>query len=292
MGDIDDHFAALEFDSTAKLLTSYDVVHPGTYYTSIADITKQELVNLSEYCDIKYGGPLVWSDAELEFETIKILHYLKVEVPLTNKSYPFLDVPKRKSNFPQLWIPGCGYPEGSVLKDKSKTFGALLGKELDMPVTILAQAGSSIQWSADQILRADIQPGDIVIWGLTSVARFPYYKDNNVVHVRDTNFHEMDEFSEDWLDSEHHFMQAITFIEQVKQQAIDKGYTLLLTQFLLNKGVNEKDMLTYLYQQPEFFSLYYDENYKDYGDYGHPGPLQHNEYYVTILKELKERGIA
>jgi len=300
VGDVSDHTAALAFDKSATLLTSASLpITKGVYYTSIADITKTELVDLSLYSEIKYGIPLFsWSSTDLEFETLKVLHYIGVEVPIKEVSYPFLFVPDRVSNLPQIWIPGCGYPCGAELDDKDKTFGSLLSNELNMPATFLAKGGSSIQWAADQILRADIREGDIVVWALTGADRFPYYQNDKIRHVRNSTYKQDPEFNntipESLLESDHHWMAAITFIEQVKKQAEEKGYTLLLSQFLLNNENNERNMLTYLYQQSEFMPMYYAGEYIDYAasDSTHPGPLQHHSYYVMILAELKRRGIT
>ena len=55
--------------------------------------------------------------------------------------------------------------------------------KLNLPVSTLAQGGTSIFWAADQILRSDIRKDDIVIFMLTSTHRFPYYTNSQLKHI-------------------------------------------------------------------------------------------------------------
>ena len=69
-----------------------------------------------------------------------------------------------------LWTVGCSVTAGNGV-DWEQRYGYLLAQKLGIPEVSLSRAGSSIGWSADQILRSDIRSGDTVVWGLTDTTR-------------------------------------------------------------------------------------------------------------------------
>ena len=72
---------------------------------------------------------------------------------LTYKTNEFRTlVDSRKTDNPQLWSVGCSHTYG-VGVDKSQRYGQLLAEKIQLPVSFLAQDGSSTAWAADQILR-------------------------------------------------------------------------------------------------------------------------------------------
>jgi len=74
----------------------------------------------------------------------------------------------------QLWAVGDSITTGYGITFE-QAWGTILGKKLKIPVSTLAESGSSIEWAADQILQSDIRKDDLVVWGLTTLNRIPYY---------------------------------------------------------------------------------------------------------------------
>lgn len=128
----------------------------------------------------------------------------------------------RKTSDQQIWVAGDSFTQGVPWVKHNQTYGYLLGERLSLPVSVLAQGGSSISWAADQILRSDIRPNDIVVFMLTAVHRFPYY-DTKLKHIYPHSW-QLDPslsntINENILASDHLLYLAIRSIEQVKQAA-------------------------------------------------------------------------
>ena len=75
---------------------------------------------------------------------------------------------ERLSDGPQLWV-GGGSDTAGVGVESHERYGIILGNTLKIPCSILAVYGAPLIWTADQILRSDIRPGDFVILGTKKV---------------------------------------------------------------------------------------------------------------------------
>jgi hypothetical protein len=202
---------AQQFDSNAILIdcNNYKQVlqstHGFTGYTSLADLPK----NLAVFCElldvadsIRYCPPAKWSDGKtIDFENVTTsiqgltefyLHAINkiknnvIGLTLENfKLSPYLTLADtRKTQNAQLWVAGCSTTAGVGVNNVER-YGELLGNWLNLPVSFLAEPCSSISWAADQILRSDIKPNDIVVWGLTSENRLTMWDEryHRPVHV-------------------------------------------------------------------------------------------------------------
>jgi hypothetical protein len=194
---------ARKADPTATLLTDdlINDISPGTYYASLGDL--DNLLNFSKMLRqadlIVYAPPDKWSDSffgksKMQLWTEDYLkaftHFRPIEnlpdrlitkVP-ENKSTILKLSDVRKTDQPQLWVSGCSYTIG-VGVQYNQRYGQLLADQLNLPVSFLSENGSSITWAADQILRSDLRENDILVWGLTSLPRINYFKNNEVHHV-------------------------------------------------------------------------------------------------------------
>ena len=163
-----------------------------------------------------------------------------------------------------------------------------------MPVSFLTESGSSIMWAADQILRSDIRPGDIVIWGLTRCCRFPYY-DNKVLHILSRYYEYYPEFNNiiniNRLDEPNMIYRSVTKILQVVNFCKKAGAKLILAGVLV-----DNDFLPYLIGLDEYLhcsgtSTNLERTSPEFIDYGidneHPGPLTHRMYADKILSFIK-----
>jgi hypothetical protein len=197
----------------------------------------------------------------------------------------------RKSSEAQLWAAGCSVTHG-VGVDPHERFGQLIADQLELPVSFLTCSGSSLEWASDQILRSDIRPGDTIVWGLTNIQRFAYYKDQQVDHVTVHYFQRnpgFDAVSLSELDTENRFYQAITSIDRVVNVCSKLDIKLVLAGVLL--GANYLPYLTnvpgYIDLKSSMPDIVPNKPGLDVGTDGrHPGPITHKWYAEQILKEL------
>jgi len=219
-----------------------------------------------------------------------IVHNINKKITLPDQMLALVD--SRKEDSSQLWAVGCSFTTAVGVDNKDR-WGTVLGDQLNLPVSFLAQASSSIQWAADQILRSDIRKDDIVVWGVTGVSRFPYYNNNLVIHVNKAYYNSNKSFNslinEQLLVADHMTYCSITALEQVILHSQLIGYKLILMQFPLNIESQELLMLNYL-SQFDFFVHVYSSSTDKFIDYGtdnvHPGPKQHNHYAKLIIDHL------
>ena len=210
----------------------------------------------------------------------------------------------------KLWIVGCSIAHGVAVNPKER-WGAIVAKHLKREPVFLTAEGSSIEWAADQILRADIDNDDRVCWGLTTPNRSLWYNDQGQEqHILNVYYHNNPDFI---LDRRHLVdaniaYKAVNYVRQVQnylnkigcQYAI--GYTL--------PGLTEhREILTReLAGTPGFFIAYNPDQIKyvdaatfftrtqpvnnlfiDVGNDGfHPGPEQHKIYAEQFLKQLNK----
>jgi hypothetical protein len=311
VGDVTEYLSTLcrSIDPGAKLLTqeNFANLNPGTYYTSVADIGT--LLNFSSVLTqadkIVYAPPQQWSDqhngqSKMQqwsedylniFRFIRQVENFDPAVRLQKNTMLQL-ADQRKTSKQQLWIAGCSFSHGAGVTEQTR-YGQLLSDQLGMPASFLTARGSSILWAADQILRSNIQPNDIVVWGLTSWHRTPFFKNNVLFHVNSSSLEKHSEHFDlvnpDVLDSDHLFYQSLTSIFQVINFCQKANATLVLASFL-DHSVSE-----YLGSMPNFIMLYKlwgrasGQMYLDTGSDGlHPGVETHKFYADQIYQKLQE----
>jgi hypothetical protein len=172
---------------TEQTLYLLDDVSHSVFHTSLADLSWDHLLDAClKATNIIYRPPVEWESDLLKVNTeffltnLIINHSKEVNgfiVP--SDKYKILGLKnKRNTTDAQLWIVGCSYAAGRGLLSTQDRYGVILSKKLQMPYCDLSDLGTSICWSADQLLRSDLQPGDIVIWGITGVNRQAYYTNN------------------------------------------------------------------------------------------------------------------
>lgn len=306
VGDVTEYLGvqARQSDSTARLIDSsnYSALTDGTYYTSIGDMaTLDKFAQVLRQADrIVYAPPVEWSDRVMQSWTEDYLSVFVNKIPVDNFTAPvakdksvMLDlVDQRKTDQPQLWVAGCSFTYGTGVEPDQR-YGQLLADRLGLAVSFLARPGSSITWQADQILRSDICADDIVVWGLTSHERFPYYKNSTVTHVTPLTYEQDPSFKRrvdiGFLDSEQLVYQAVVEIHQVINFCHKVGAELVLAQ-LLGKGLEQ-----YLHGYPNYqmltgqFGRNYNNILLDLGtDNQHPGPKMHEWYTEQILTKLNK----
>lgn len=286
-------------DSSAELILSTNVSQLDQIsvgYISVTDHKIADFIGVLEYATEIYYVPSDTWDISTQMQTelhLQLVARSKPVYNLTHATDNLLDlVDLRKTNSQQLWVAGCSITAGVGVKE-TETYGHILAQSLGLPVSILAEDGSSISWAADQILRSDIRKDDIVVWGITGVSRMPLYTNNIVTHITSSESHRL--INTRLLVSDHMLYLACTAVEQVIKHASTVGYKLVLTQFPLNSADYDLYMLHYLTQH-SFFVHNYNSISNTFIDLGsdniHPGPLQHQYYANLLLDYIKNENLS
>lgn len=298
VGDVTKELASrvLEINKHARLITydNYTNLVPGNYYVSIGDLKSLDQLRsvLTQATDIIYLPPNRWSHPEMQSATEQCfdeLHGLISVQNFTSNISKNLDLflgleDKRKTESPQLWSVGCSVTVGLGVSPEER-YGQLLADSLGLEVSFLAKNSSSIIWQADQILRSDIRAGDLVVWGLTALPRFPYVVNQQLVHanasprVIDKIKHLV---SVDMFDTEDLLYRTIVSIYQVINFCRKIDAKLILANLL------SKELPVYIQTYKEFFNGFT----LDFVDLGsddlHPGPQQHVLYCEQLLNKINQ----
>ena len=210
----------------------------------------------------------------------------------------------------KLWVVGCSISHG-VGVSLEQRWGDLVSRELGIDSVYLTAEGSSIEWAADQILRADIQADDVVCWGVTSPNRSLWYDDSgsehhllNVYYNHNPGFH----IPREHLVDLNLAFKAVNYIIQVQRSLTRVGCRFLIgymipglskhREIILDRLSNTDNFVvmfdaTRITTNPDstFFSRSRPANmiFDDVGTDGmHPGPQQHQNYARQFLQNLKE----
>jgi hypothetical protein len=308
LGDVGEYLSMLcrSVDSSATLITqdNFSNLSPGVYYTSLGDLGNlQNLASvLRQATKIVYAPPQVWSDEDNGTSKMRNWYqdYLNIFrfkcnvenfdpiVNLNQHSMLHL-VDRRKSPDPQLWVSGCSISHGIGVSDQTR-YGQLLSNYINQPVSFLTTGSSSIIWAADQILRSNIQKDDIVVWGLTSWTRMPYFENNSLTHVNVSNFNQHPEhpISPDTLISDNLFYQSLVSVFQVINYCSKINATLIIVSLL------DDSICQYIKDYPNFMMLFKlwgrdtDNIFIDTGtDNTHPGIKTHEFYADQIYQKIQ-----
>lgn len=172
----------------------------------------------------------------------------------------------RKSDNVNLWISGCSITHGEGV-ESSQRYGQLLANKTNLPVSFLTKGGSCIEWAADQILRSDIRPNDIVVWGLTSEYRTTEWENDTPTHI---NPHS-DSSKISMLTEETRLYKSLLAVNQVTNFCCKINAKLILFPI-----ISSESLRLHLCNNPCYVENLYQVGFIDIGTDGvHPGPVQH-----------------
>jgi hypothetical protein len=197
----------------------------------------------------------------------------------------------QRDDGPVLWTAGCSMT-AAIEVEPHQAWRNILADKLNMPLINLAKGGTSIWWSADQLLRADLRAGDTVVWGLTNVSRIDYAENwqmhcETVAHYTKLD-HNKQHWNIDYFESATQTLFCLHTIHQVINFCDRLGVDLYLANLL---DIHWISIL--LKQHPRFIDLVDQVKsqwavFIDYAaDQQHPGPLQH-QHYATQLYNFIE----
>ena len=307
VGDTSENLAieAKKFDPDAVLILPEnlnEVRKINTGYISVGDHNMDNFIRaLAEADELSYVNSNDWTDDSSRIITETWLRYFSHRKPCfgielhSPDQLPLRDA--RKTDSKQLWAVGCSFTSAEGVSD-DKRWPALLANKLNLPLSVLAQGGSSVAWQANQILRSDIRKGDTVVWGITGTARFRYRENSSTVSHLGSNFWKgeaTDFINKKLLVTDHWVWIAMEDIEAVLAHQRIIGYDLILTQFPINLQQHEQLMLLYLSGSKFFTHIYKHSdgyNFLDLGtDNQHPGPKQHESYADHFYNFYLERKL-
>jgi hypothetical protein len=311
VGDVGQYLSDLArfHDKSAYQIDSYNLynTHNGTVYVSIGDLNNLKEFNyiLAQATELIYAPPDIWPTAYQDMEkfsiawvTVSHLATIAAEYSIPVKNLPVIDnlsittIIDRTTNSPQLWVAGCSTSLG-VAVQHSERYANIVSSNLGLDLNMLAQSGSSIAWSAGQILKSNINSGDIVIWGLTTVDRFQWYSRGHLEHIG-ANYYQLNpNFNKviklELLDHEHRLYESLDSIYQVQNFCNKINARLILVGIHANI-----ELSTRLVQKDNFVmiqglsGLDWNSEFLDYGtDNLHPGPTTHKFYAEKILNKIK-----
>jgi hypothetical protein len=299
VGDVDQSLAdqAIAHSKDAVLITSANVndfltAPTRTAYSSLGDIDNIDI--FFQLCilanKIYYRPPICWSDSSSDSKskqlTEQILAGLSQSVPvdgidkiIDQKKYFNKDFLQdhRKVSESQLWVAGCSITNGTGVS-KNQTFKEIIAQKLKLEYSDLSRSGSSIIWQSDQITRSNLQPNDIVVWGLTSPNRLPVF-DQDIVHLSSSQYQQsttaLTKFPIELLDNTTLMYHNILAVKRVHNFCKKIGVQLVILGLMYDFYNN------YLYYDvPTFRQLmFWPKKYPDVGTDGkHPGPESHQMF--------------
>ena len=302
--------AAQSADSSAYLIdqTNQHQNHSGVCYTSISDLRDlNDFSLLLQQADtiiyvpdpswiagqkVKQYSERYWVEQYLyTFSLDKTKKIVNCPIPClpTNVDLILTLNAQRKNNDPHLWVSGCSTTQGDGVQIRER-YANILAKKLNLPLCMLARSGTSVSYAANQILRSDIQKGDLVILGITHHQRKTYYDEENskIIHVTAQTVKEQNlKFD---LTDPTLLYDSITAVHQVLNFCRKIGAKIILLGIHPDPEFTSylKDILEYVHANG-FYGRTLKNMFKDIGnDNMHPGPLMHQLYAEKILEKLKE----
>jgi hypothetical protein len=315
IGDVTEYLAqqALRNNSKSKIVTQqttteFLAAERGFFYTSIGDFSSMEMFcQVLDHADeITFCPPPnnTWSSDTIEAETKEFLYqwsYAKNKPVYNLKTPDFLD-PKidhaiqfhhRITKGQQIWNFGCSITKGTGVQQQ-QTYGSLLSKQLQLPISVVAHDGSSIKWAADQLLSSDIAQDDIVIWGVTNVNRFGYFlHDSRYYHIYLKFFKNyplmLNLFEKNILLSPNLVYEALTSIQIANNFCNKIGAHLIMLGVFPYFSDFDNRLHKYKNFVPTGHQL---QDFKDLGsDNIHPGPIHHEFYATKVMDYLNNKQI-
>lgn len=332
----------LSVTSINKLAYEYKtgyITQGNIVYLHTTKLSPKELyIVLTQAKEVIYCATNSWSSVESKYHTIGWIEYINTIRPIqtlragqyglgpilytpTTFSKPsFLEpLSGRQTTGPQIWMAGCSFTNGHGLADQNLRFGQLFADRLGLPVSFLAMNGASNQWAADQILKADIQENDIVVWGITGIARSTIYTEEkpwpitiNMLDKQQPVYQRLivdnkkiapmrRMITEEFLLSDHSLFESINHIEQVKNhlQMINAKHLIgyfadLDFPYLHHMGrmmhyiVSQKDPRMFVicpeYPWADIITRSPEDTSNDETPVHHPGPKQHKIYADDLLE--------
>ena len=306
VGDNTEYLSVLAGDNSQLIDSSkyhefLQTLQPATYHTSHADAGKvtddsEPLYEILKVADeINYCPPDKWADQTSDFEWNNTQYLTEYFLTVINNEKnnvnglpahssivdKYLELGNIRSNDDAcIFVSGCSVSYGYGV-NKNQTFGHLVSKKLNKELVMIAKGGSGLEFQKDQILRSDVRPGDIVIWGLTGE-----YRSTEWIYDSETLPPPITEPLHKQSFRETVIYRAVTSIFQVINFCKKANAQLILLPVLCTDTLRLA-----LSHRPEYIQAPHQLKPIDVGTDGkHPGPRQHKLYADLVLAKLEENN--
>jgi hypothetical protein len=296
-------FANLDFFDQKNLNFYQSDTNKYNLKTSLEDLSLK-LEEMESFINSVEEIHLIDLDPEVLDNSYNYWNFIRLVTEIKSQSHSFDKNLYRSYHTPRtnnktLYIAGCSVSYGSGVEDNER-YGEILSQRLGLPCIFLAIPGSSIAWQADQILQADLRPNDIVVWGLTSLARVNIASATDWAGYPINNYITLDKskkyFNLDYFDSWTLTVSCIKQILQVENICQKIGVDLCLANLLETTVIpllfkNQSNYVNCLEKwKPENDGKF---DYLDLGtDNVHPGPKQHQVYADKIYQNIISRTLS
>jgi hypothetical protein len=258
---------------------------PDVAHTSLGDLHAGDIIDLAaKYHELQFHDQFFDIDSDIFQETQLLLNFLQHRNIIKNFKKPspveFYQNTGYHHKDPCLWVFGCSHSYGVGLEPLQR-YGQLLADRLGLPLILVAEPGSSLTWSLDQIHRSDIKESDLVIWQITT----PYRKlkfDVSPKHVMLSSR------------ASHCYLEVFTnqqvFFDHVSM--IRQGINYLRSKHI-RFAMTSLDSKDYYYQYLKEYTRYPEycytpEIWKDRASDGlHPGPLSNSALADRLFIHLQ-----
>lgn len=260
---------------------------PGQYHTSLGDITVRNLLKIADRrCNFIFindgfdNNLLLLEKTKIFLNSIYDTHNVIGYVRPGPMTFAEQSVPTPTE--PNIWVFGCSLSAG-VGVDKNELYSTQLGQSVGLPVTTVAKIGSSTRWSLRQLLNADLQAGDIVIWQLTTIERFTV----KILNTWPKEVMLKDQSREIILSTtdEQLWFDQISLVEYGVKYLRSIGIKFYMVSLDSKSPVLDRCLEQYT-RYPEY--CYVPDWQVDIGTDGlHPGPNSHHLLYQSLKKKLR-----
>lgn len=210
-----------------------------------------------------------------------------------------------------LWTVGCSFAHGVGLEAPEHRYGYLVADALGVESKFLTAPGSSVEWAHDQIINADIQANDIVLWGVTSLERFSYFSNLyqpplfvNAMNLTQNRLGEYTGALKILFNSDHWTIRNIKLIKQAQTVINKLGAKLVLFfhpelslpehgKMFCDNFSESSNLLIPEYTKNDHWNGTWPPTRRNFLDFGnddsHPGPNTHQAWAEQITSFIKER---
>ena len=270
----------------------HDTLPGEHYHTSLGDIGAKDIIELLPYAEqINFVDDHFDVNSDIYKETLALLNYISHRHAVTgfdrssvNNFVDDLEIYNRP-NQPVLWVYGCSHSFGVGLDSKELLYANLMSQALELPLKLVARPGSSTQWSFRHLMNSCLQPGDTVVWQLTTPERLTRFEPDNDMPIETQLAKSHDRYLLEVFNDQQIFFQHINMLNAGVQYLRSQNVNFVLTSLL----TQNKMFYRYLSEYTKYPEYCYSPGYNvDLGnDDCHIGPQSHKNLAQALLNHLE-----
>lgn len=252
------------------------------YHTSIGDLQMDQIISIAHHFDyIDMCDDQFDQTSDVYYDTVFLHQRISKNSSVNQLPITFTDNINisARTNDPVLWVFGCSHSYGVGLRPGESRYGEIVARQLQLPLKSIVKPGSSLHWSTRHLINANIQPGDTIIWQLTTPPRVSVFDGNEVKEILLAN------------SNDRHLVIGIS-MEQLyftQLSLLNFGVRYLRAcgaKFVLTSLNADSNYTAEYNKYPEY--CYSDGIFVDYGtDQKHLGPKGHQLLATRLLDHIR-----